>query len=143
MKRTDLSLEEAFPQENANNRQEFLEILEIGLNISDAPFLELLMNDKSKKMKDLAMNLLRRIPDSSLNRLYTEFVFRALRVKEERVLIFGKKKVLEIDRQVQPSEALFKLGLSKMSSVKGVEDHQHWLEQTLPFVHPEALLRHL
>ncbi len=136
-------LTEAFPQENANNRVEFLELLENGLSDADVTFLEMQSTDKSKKVKELALDLLKLIPGSSINRMYEDHISRALSVKEQRVMLFAKKKVLHLDKNVEPSEALFGTGISKVSSIKGVEDHHHWLHKVLAFVHPDALLRHL
>lgn len=136
-------LQSAFPAENANNRMEFLELLQEGLNRDDEPFLVSLLSDKSKKVKETATELLRSLPGSAMSELYLAHARQALQVREQRYLLVSKKKVLEIDPKVQPSEALFATGIEKVSSTKGVQDYVHWLGQVLAYVSPVALFRHL
>jgi hypothetical protein len=136
-------LEATLPQENANNRAEFIALLDTGLSLPDEPFLESLANDKSKKVKEEAMGLLRKVPGSRINSVYRDFVLQTLVVKEQRVMLISKKKVLEINTQSVPAPVFFESGIEKVSSEKGVDDHFHWLVQAMAFVSPEDLLKHL
>jgi hypothetical protein len=130
-------LQAAFPQENANNREEFVRLLETGLSPSDAPFLEAQLGDKSKKVKETAMGLLKQVRGGRIHQLFLEFVRRAFVVKDERYMIFAKRKVLEIDRSAAPQPIFFDCLVTKVSSQKGVSDQLYWLAQAVEYLHPD------
>ncbi len=130
-------LEAAFPHENASNREEFLGLLATGLSQTDVPFLEALRSDKSKKVKETAMGLLQQVRGARIQEMFLEFVRRAFVVKEERYMVFSKRKVLEIDRSAAPQPAFFDCLVTKVSSQKGVSDELYWLAQAVEYVHPD------
>jgi len=132
-------LKSSFAQENAANRVEFIEVLQTGLSIHDEPFLLEVLNDKSKKVKEAALSLLQPLEGSSINQLYLDHLTRAFQVKEERHLLLLKKKVLYFDASVLPSGEIFKIGIEKVSSEKGVEDVVFQTAQMLAFVNPRLL----
>lgn len=59
-----IELEAVFPKEPADTRSEFLSCLAVGLSISDEPFLENVLDDKSKEVRKVAAKLLHRLPES-------------------------------------------------------------------------------
>ena len=59
-------LQDSIKQESADKRAELLQSLEIGLGAADEPFLEEQLADKSKKVKDVALRLLRLVPGSRI-----------------------------------------------------------------------------
>ena len=129
-------LEETITKESANTRAELLEILQIGLSPEDEPFLESQLKDKSSKVKQAAYSLLKLLPHSSISRQYQEFLKQALLLKEERVMLLAKKKVLEIAQQLSYPEHLTESGFEKVSSLKGVEDEIYWVAQAIQYAHP-------
>lgn len=136
-------LDGTFEQENANTRAEFLSLFTINLSAADIPFLEKAQKDKSKKVKEMAMQFLQRIPGSSINQIYFNYLSTVLSIKEERIMLISKKKILQINQSVTPSEELFLLGIEKISSEKGAEDHVFWVAQMLQFVPIAALASQL
>ncbi|WP_207420352.1 DUF5691 domain-containing protein [Desertivirga brevis] len=132
-------LQAVFEQENANNRAEFLEILEIGISVQDEAFLLEALKDKSKKVKEVALRLLQPLQGTEINNLYINYFLDSVSIKEERSLLILKKKVIEIDPAVLPSDDMFRYGIEKVSSVKGVDDQIFWLSQILSFIDPSAL----
>lgn len=129
-----LTLLNDLQQENANTRAEFIALLEINLSINDEAFLMSVLNDKSKKVKDIAIYLLKLVPGTAINQLFLDYLLKSLSVKEERVLLIAKKKVLGIDTSIAPNEDLFKYGLEKISSQKGVDDAVFWVAQIFGFI---------
>lgn len=129
-----LALLKDLQQESANVRAEFIALLEINLSINDEAFLVSVLNDKSKKVKDIAVYLLKLVPGTAINQLFIDYLIKSLSVKEERVLLIAKKKVLGIDANITPDEDLFKYGLEKISSQKGVDDAVFWVAQIFGFI---------
>lgn len=129
-----LALLNDLQQENANVRAEFIALLEINLSINDETFLMSVLNDKSKKVKDIAIYLLKLVPGTSINQLFLNHLINSLSVKEERVLLVAKKKVLTINPGITPGEDLLKYGLEKISSQKGVDDAVFWIAQIFGFM---------
>ncbi|WP_221391088.1 DUF5691 domain-containing protein [Dyadobacter sp. NIV53] len=134
-----LLLQETISEENAVNRLSFLEVLTISLSIQDEPFLQGLARDKSQKVKDAAMGFLRMIPGSAINKMYLDFLSKAIHFKEERHLLIYKKKVLYIDETIIADGEIFKTGISRLSSEKGVNDQVYVIGQLLANMDPIIL----
>lgn len=128
-------------KENAANRAVFVELLQDGISLRDEPFLQEMLNDKSTKVKNVALSLLRSLPGSAINGLYTDHLLGSLSVKEERYLLIAKRKVLTIDENVPVNETLLDTGIEKVSAEKGVKDGIHIIRQLLGFACP-AILAH-
>lgn len=60
-------------KEDAQNRAAFLELFEMGLSMDDEPLLEKLLDDRSKNVRTVAIDLLGSLPDS---RLVTRMIAR-------------------------------------------------------------------
>jgi hypothetical protein len=138
-----LLLENSIQAENAANRQAFIELLHTGLSIHDEAFLMTQLNDKSQKVKDAALALLRIIQGSQINQSYLQQVLKTLSIKEQRHLLITKKKILVIDEHITPDESLLKTGIQKVSSEKGVKDSIFILGQLLACIDPNILAQHL
>ncbi len=136
-------LEHTINTENAANRLAFLEQLNEQLSLADEPFLQSLSKDKSQKVKETATSFLRKIQGSAINKSYLEYLLSIIQVKEERHLLITKKKVLSIKDDVLPDEALFKTGIDKVSSNKGVPDYIYVAGQMLQDIDPAILATHL
>ena len=65
-------IQQTWQQENAATKQAFLEVLETNLSIEDVDWLETLTTDKSSKVKDEALRLLKLIPESTIIKKYKE-----------------------------------------------------------------------
>lgn len=136
-------LEKSAAEENAANRLELVEMLAVNLSVADEPFLQTLLKDKSQKVKKAAQQLLAITTGSGLNQKYTGYLLRALSVKEERHLIVSKKTVLAFHADAAPDAELFKQGMEKVSSAKGVDDAVFWAGQALGNIDPEVLANRL
>ena len=126
-------------EENAANRLSFLEVLAINLSMQDEPFLQNLAKDKSQKVKDTAIGFLRRIQGSTINKMYLDFLLKVIYLKEERHLVIYKKKVISIDESIVTDEEIFKTGIAKISSEKGVNDQIFVVAQLLANIDPVLL----
>lgn len=136
-------LTDSIAAENASSRVGFLEVLYQNLSISDEPFLLSLEKDKSQKVKDLVLDLLRKIPGSAVSTRYFDFLRAMLIVKDERHLLVMKKKSLSIREDLQVSEDLYKSGIEKVSSDKGVQDHIFLAGQLISYTDPAVLAKKL
>lgn len=132
-------LEKAFPQENAAARLSLLQILHINKSTADEPFLQSLLSDKSKQVKQEAQYLLKTIPGTRLNQLFLDYCTSVCSIREERYLLLAKKKVLRLAENIEPSKELFDAGISKVSSLKGMTDHLSWFAEALAFTSPDSL----
>jgi hypothetical protein len=131
-------LKVAMPQENANKRLGFLEVLEVNSGAYDEELLIELLQDRSPKVQQKATLLLRKMPGSIVNKAFVEHFFNAIHIKEERKMLINKKRLLVI-KETRPADVLFSFGLEQISSVKGFSDHLFWMAQCMTVVKPEAI----
>ncbi len=78
-------LESTWAQESSEDRARFVTVLDTGLSTADDPFLERALDDRRKEVREAALDLLRRLPGSSLGRRMAERARAAVRV-ERRAL---------------------------------------------------------
>jgi hypothetical protein len=69
-------LESTWSSDPADARTEFISALEIGLSLADEPFLEAALDDRSKRVREIAADLLSRLPESALVHRMIEHVTR-------------------------------------------------------------------
>jgi hypothetical protein len=67
-----------WPQENGEDRVEFLKYLLYGLSMDDEPFLEQTLDDKRKGVREAAADLLSRIPGSGYGKRMAERAFSVI-----------------------------------------------------------------
>ncbi|NJN65587.1 MAG: hypothetical protein HC884_02170 [Chloroflexaceae bacterium] len=77
--------------EKADDRKRFLEELAAGLSMDDEPFLEGVLDDRSKEVRAMAVNFLAGLPDSRLSQRMRERVALLLQFRRKIV-----KKSLEV-----------------------------------------------
>jgi len=123
-------------EETANNRAELLEYLQQNLSLSDEAFITSQLTDRSTRVRQVGYDLLRSLPGSALHQALEAFVGSAVSIKEERVLLIAKKKVIQVNRAVELPEALAAAGIEKVSSQKDVQDADYWLAQAMGYLHP-------
>lgn len=120
-------LQQIWPQEDAATRVGFLELFQTNLSRNDIPFVESLDTDKSKKVKELAVELLKRIPVSSIVLKYTEVLRQSVVLKKEKALLgMISKKTLIFGLPAEYDQSIFKTGIEKLSSNKEIKD-EHWV----------------
>lgn len=91
-------LKKAWKKESVTGRTALLETLAINLRLEDEPFLEAALDDPRKEVRNLAADLLARLPDSRLSQRMVERI-RPLVTLEKK--LFGKDRLA-----VNPPEAL-------------------------------------
>ncbi len=130
-------LQQTWATEDAAGKLAFLEVLKTGLNEGDISFLESLHTEKSKKVKEEAVNLLKHTPGSSLIRLYQQVLAEAVQIKKERSLMgLSSKTVLQFKLPSSVPEAIFESGIQKMSSQKNISDDRFIIYQLISFTPP-------
>jgi hypothetical protein len=72
-------LESTWRQDSSEDRARFVAILGIGLSTDDDPFLEAALDDRRKEVRESALELLRRLPGSSLGARMAERARAAVR----------------------------------------------------------------
>lgn len=130
-------LQAVWPQEDANTKQGFLELLYENISESDLPFLESLLTEKSKKVKGEAVQLLLLIPASSLIKKYEDTLKKLVTVQKEKTLL-GMSSKLKL--HFAPAESIKKdlseLGLEPKSTEHGYSDEEFIYYQLIRSVQP-------
>ncbi|MBM0745427.1 hypothetical protein JOY44_28805 (plasmid) [Phormidium sp. CLA17] len=98
-------LQSTWKQETASDRAKFLEAFRIGLSLTDEPFLEDGLGDRSKEVRRVAVDLLASLPDSRLCQQVTEHVCRCL------ILEQNKDLSLQVQLPEQLDNTLIQLGI--------------------------------
>ena len=137
-------LQEAWPQENANTKANLLGQLSINVSNEDKEWLESLLTEKSSKVKEVALELLKRIPTSEIVQQYRHLVQQAVRLRKEKGLLgIGSKENLEIHSLSNEDEAIFKSGIEKLSNLKEFTDDEFIIYQLMQSVPPVNWETHL
>lgn len=119
---------QTWAQEDAGTKVEWLMILAINIGEDDIEFLESLAKEKSKKVKDVALWLLKQIPDSPVVQQYQQVL--------QKTITIGKKG-LQIKLPAGLDENLFKTtGLDKLSNNKDFTDEEYIIYQLAQAVPP-------
>jgi hypothetical protein len=136
-------LQQVWAVENAAARTELVKQLVVGLDEEDRPWLETQLQDKSTKVKDEVMALLKRLPSSSIVQHYWQLLQPVIELRKEKALLgLSQKMVLEITPVKEVDETVFKTGIEKVSSEKKVKDDDFILYQLLMAVPPSFLEAH-
>jgi len=128
-------LQSSWSQEDANTKADLLQTLYSNTSAADAPFLESLAAEKSKKVKAEALALLKKIPSSQLVRHYTEALRTRLILKKEKSLLgMLSKSTLEIRPGDELPAILTHAGIEKLSNKKEMTDEEFICYQLMSFV---------
>jgi len=137
-------LQQTWVTEDAATKLSFLEVLQTGLSEADLPFLESLQHEKSKKVKEEAINLQKKIPGSSFVRLCQQILAESVQLKKERSLMgLTSKTVLQFKLPATVPEALFEYGIQKLSSNKNISDERFIIYQLISHTPPVFWEQHL
>ncbi|WP_205511646.1 DUF5691 domain-containing protein [Longitalea arenae] len=118
---------QTWAQEDAATKVEFLLILANNVNEGDIAFLESLSKEKSKKVRDLALWLLKQIPGSPIVQQYQQVL--------QKTVTIGKKG-LQIKLPAGLDESIFKTGIDKLSNSKEFTDEEFIVMQLMQSVPP-------
>lgn len=130
-------VQQVWPQEDAATRTSFLEILKDNVSHDDIAFLETISTDKSKKVKEAALDLLKQIPSSPIVLLYQQILEQAVYLKKEKALLgLSSKTTLHFNLPASIDEAVFKSGIEKLSNNKEFTDDAFIISQLIKSVPP-------
>jgi hypothetical protein len=127
-----------WPKEDANTKAVLLSTY--NATTADLPFLESLLTDKSKKVREAAFGKLQWIPGSTLIQQYQEALKAWLTLKKEKGLLgLTSKFVLAIQSPpdgegLQP--LLVQSGIQKLSSKKEITDEENICYQLMTWISP-------
>lgn len=134
-------IESTWDQDAAEERVDFIESLAIGLGPTDEPILEKVLDDKSKRVRLAAAELLTALPQSAFVRRMTERAIPLLNFVPPvagQILKLKRAKPATIDVTLPPEQfdkALVKDGIvEKPTENMGIR--QWWLLQIISFVPP-------
>lgn len=149
IRRTDAAkarewLMQTWAQENAATRVELLARLQTNTSEEDLPWLQSLLQEKSQKVKDEALRLLKRIPGSAVVQLYWSVLQQAIRLQTEKTFLgLLKSTKLNIALPAEIDEAVFKTGIEKLSNNNKISDEAHILDQLVAATPPTCWEQHL
>lgn len=127
-------IQSTWAQEDANTKTALIDIMEDDVCESDITFLESLSTEKSKKVKDAAMRLLKRIPGSSVLQLYQDLLKQSVSTKKEKTLLgMMNKTVIQFQLPDNVPEEVFKSGIEKLSSNKNISDESFIFYQLISY----------
>jgi hypothetical protein len=130
-------LQQTWAQEDANTKAAFLEIFAINICEADIAFLESLSTEKSKKVKEEALGLLKKIPSAAVVQLYQQVMQQSVELKKEKALLgLSSKLVLKFNLPATVDEAIFKTGIEKLSNDKAFTDDELIIFQLIRSVPP-------
>jgi hypothetical protein len=129
-------LQQTWAQEPAATRAELLETLLINASEEDLPWLEEVQNEKSVKVKEVALQVLKGIPGSAIVQSYWRILQQSVWVNTAKgILGIGSKTSLEI-KLASVDPAIFKTGIQQLSDKAKTSDEDFILYQLMTAVPP-------
>ncbi len=136
-------LQQTWPQENANTRADLLKVLSVGISDDDMAWLETIKTDKSQKVKEEALALLKQLPSSAIVQQYWQVLHQAINLKKEKTMLgLSSKMVLHIQLPEVVNEEIFKTGIDKLSNNKNFTDEELTIYQLIASVPPSLWQTH-
>lgn len=126
-------LQATWSQESAAVKAELLGALATNISMDDAPWLESLLPEKSKQVKEAALTLLKKISGSNLHEQYWQLLEKAIQVNKGKVTVTAA---------IPPDAEIFKTGIDKLSNNARVSDDEYILAQLVALVHPRVWETH-
>lgn len=125
-------LEATWASERADERAELLEALKVGLNIADEPFLESALDDRSRKVWAVAVDLLARLPASGLVQRMIERMRPLVTIKQSLL-----QRQIDISLPEVVNEQTVRDGVIRAKpSGRQIGERQWWLVQMIQLVPP-------
>jgi hypothetical protein len=137
-------LQQTWAEENANSKTELLKQLTVNISTDDIEWLETLLTEKSQKVKDQALELLKQIPESSIVKQYQEVLAQTITIKKEKSFLgmISKTSLHTEPPRIIP-EDIFKTGIEKLSNSKDFTDDEYLIFQLIKSVPPSFWESHL
>ncbi|OCX54348.1 hypothetical protein BEL04_08815 [Mucilaginibacter sp. PPCGB 2223] len=131
-------LQQTWPQETAASKADLLKTFRVNAGAADQDWLESLWSEKGQKVKEEVVYLLKRIPGSSIIKLYEGVLREAVMLKKEKALLGMMTKVsIQFKLPSRIDEAIFKSGIEKLSGQKSpFSDEEFIIYQLIESVPP-------
>jgi hypothetical protein len=130
-------LQQTWSAENANTKAELLKQLENNISPDDTAWLETVLEEKSQKVKEVALRLLKRIPASSVVNSYWNILHNSVVLKKEKALLGTINKTSLQIQLTGLDEAIFKTGIEKLSNTKSFTDEEFVVYQLIEATPPQ------
>lgn len=135
---------ECWDKENAAVKIDFLKQFEGNLTADDKDWLEALPSEKSLKLRDMILLLLKQLPGSSVVEMYWRVLQQAITLKKEKALLGMMNKLsLHIEPPEYLDDSLVKTGVEKLSNDKLFNDDEFALYQMMSCIPPAYWESHL
>lgn len=130
--------------ENAVTRTELLKPMALNISDADLFWLNIAMNDKSQKVKDEVLRLMKQFPSSTIIIQYQQIISKSVRIKQEKGFLgIGSKWLFQVDPPIVEDENIFKSGIEKLSKDPWIGDNDYILLQLISEVPPNWWESHL
>jgi hypothetical protein len=123
-------IQSVWKEENAANRIDLIETLAINISKGDENFLLKILNDKSQKVKDVVLKLLKRIPDSEIIIKYQDVLSDSIKISQSKMLGLINKTNVDIKPNIS-NEDIFKTGIQNLSNNKNISDNDFIIMQLI------------
>ena len=135
-------LQQTWPDEAAATKAELLEAMLGNAGDDDVPWLEDLLDEKSVKVKDAALQVLKSIPGSAVVQRYWNVLRQSVSLNTSKGLLgIGSKTTLDV--KLAPADpAIFKTGIQQLSSEAKTADEDFILYQLAAAVPPRLWESH-
>ncbi len=136
-------LHENWAKAAAKEKVALLNLLKNYLGDEDEAFLVEQCTNKLQSVKELAWELLKKLPNSELINRYKNILYQAFSKKQERKALILSVLKIEIDPPESIDESIFKTGIEKESTHKSFSNPEFWISQLMTQVPPDFLETHL
>jgi hypothetical protein len=130
-----LALEKCWTQEQAATKAELLEALEINLQIEDEVFLKECWKEKSQKVKEVTLKLLKQLPTSFIVNEVWEFVVPLVSYKKSSSMLgLLNKENIELNLEFTIPDSFKSYGISHIDANKIYTEKEFTLSQLIGIV---------
>ena len=119
-------LESTWKQESASDRTAFLEVLITNLSMADEPFLEALLDDRSKEVRRVTVDLLTCLPESRFCQRAIARVENFIKLQHE-----GNQQYFTVDLPESHTPEMLRDGIEAKSNDSQLGDRASWLLKML------------
>lgn len=128
-------IKQVWKEENAANRVELISSLFTSLSKVDEEFLSSLLSDKSQKVKEKVLQLIKLIPDGVIIESYKNCVRQSIQITQSKMLGLISRTAVQVNLRLS-DENIFNTGIQKLSSTKEISDDDFILMQMVAEIPP-------
>ncbi|MEY4903885.1 MAG: hypothetical protein RLZZ292_1700 [Bacteroidota bacterium] len=136
-------LHENWTKAAAKEKVALLQILKNYLGDEDETFLVEQCTNKLQSVKEMAWELLKLLPNSTLINSYKNILVQTFSKKQERKALILSVLKIKLNAPESIDESVFKTGIEKESTHKSFSNPEFWISQLMTQVPPTFLETHL